>query len=79
MTELMDDLIDVVFPSPTPPHEALCDTVSRVEFLARMDGTGAADHFKQAGQEVRVVGLLEVESLERWLKTRPLPTVEPKK
>jgi len=66
-----DDEISVVFPSPREPHEPITDLVARHEFLTRMDGTGAADQLKSAGRRVRVVALMEVEALTRWLATRP--------
>jgi hypothetical protein len=67
------DEIAVVFPSIDPPHKSVTDMVSRREFLARMDGTNAADQLKGMGDNVRVVTLMEVESLHQWLITRSVP------
>jgi hypothetical protein len=64
------DTIDVIFPSPVAPHAVLTDHVSRSEFLARMNGTGAGEQVRRSPL-VGVIALMEVEALLRWLTTRP--------
>lgn len=66
----LDDQLFVIFPSTKEPHAPITDTVTRREFLGRMDGTSAAEQLKQAGPGVRVVTILETEALHQWLITR---------
>jgi hypothetical protein len=69
-TSSKNDTISVIYPSPVPPHRPLDDEVTRAEFLARMDGTGAAAQVR-ATERVGVVALMIPEEVIAWMASRP--------